>query len=61
MFLFYREVVSKLGCEKLNEARMVVHVFNPSTWGVGGQKQEDFCEFKVSLVFRVSPRTARVV
>ena len=35
---------------------MVAHVFNPSTWKTeaGG-----FLEFKASLVYRVSPRTAR--
>ena len=35
---------------------MVVHTFNPST---GRQRQENLCEFKASLVCRVSSRTAR--
>ena len=33
---------------------MVVHTFNPSM----RQRQVDLCEFKASLVFRVSSRTA---
>ena len=28
---------------------------------LGRQKQEDLCEFKISLVYKVSSRTARVV
>jgi hypothetical protein len=37
---------------------MVVHAFNPSTWEAeaGG-----FLEFKASLVYKVSSRTARAI
>jgi hypothetical protein len=35
---------------------VVVHDFNPSTTE---QKQVDLCEFKASLVYRVSSRTDR--
>jgi hypothetical protein len=37
---------------------VVVHAFNPSTWEAeaGG-----FSEFKASLVYRVSSRTARAI
>ncbi|EGW07661.1 hypothetical protein I79_013644 [Cricetulus griseus] len=35
----------------------MVHTFNPSTRG--RQRQEDLCEFKASLVYRASSRTAR--
>ena len=35
---------------------MVVHAFDPSTWDT-----EDFCEFKASLVYKASFRTARAV
>ena len=34
---------------------MVVYTFNPSTL------EADLCEFEVSLVYRVSSRTARVI
>ena len=34
-----------------------MHTFNPQNSEVGSQ--EDFCEFKASLVYRVSSRTAR--
>ena len=33
----------------------MVHTFNPS---IGRQKQVDLCEFRASLVYRVSSRTA---
>ena len=36
---------------------MVVHTFNPSTWEA--EEGADFCEFKASLVYRVSSRTAK--
>ena len=36
---------------------MVVHAFNPSTWEAEGGG----FEFKASLVYRVSSRTARVI
>ena len=36
---------------------MVAHAFNPST--PGRQRQEDLCEFKANLVYRVSYRTVR--
>jgi hypothetical protein len=34
---------------------MVAHTFNPSTW------EAEISEFKASLVYRVSSRTARAV
>ena len=34
----------------------VVHTFNPSSWGAEAGKSE----FEASLVYRASPRTARV-
>jgi hypothetical protein len=35
---------------------MVVHAFNPSTWEA---KSRQISEFKASLVYKVSSRTAR--
>ena len=35
---------------------VVVHGFNPSTWEA---KAGDLCEFKASLVYRMSSRTAK--
>jgi hypothetical protein len=35
---------------------VVVHAFNPSTWGGRGRQ---IYEFKASLVYKVSSRTAR--
>ena len=35
---------------------VVAHAFNSSTWG---QRQADLCEFKPSLIYRASCRTAR--
>ena len=35
---------------------MVAHTFNPSTWGGRGRS---ISEFKASLVYRVSSRTAK--
>jgi len=37
----------------------VAHAFNPCTWGLGGQKQVDLCEFEAILVYRVSFKKAR--
>ena len=35
-----------------------VHASNPALWS---QKQVDFCDFKASLDYGVSPKTARAV
>jgi hypothetical protein len=35
---------------------MVVHPFNPA---LGKQRQMDLCEFKASLVYKLSSRIAR--
>ena len=43
------------------EANQVVVVCTPLIPALGGQKQVDFCEFKASLVYIVSSRTARTV
>ena len=37
---------------------VVVHAYNPSA---PEQRQADLCEFKATLVYRVSSRTARAV
>jgi hypothetical protein len=42
--------------EKTKSSVLVAHTFNPSTSEAEGQ-----CEFEVSLVYRVSSRTARVI
>jgi hypothetical protein len=36
---------------------VVVHAFNPSIWEA--EAASDLCEFKASLVYRVSSRTTR--
>jgi hypothetical protein len=39
---------------------VVVHAFNPSTWETEtGGRDRQISEFKVSLVYKVSSRTAR--
>ena len=44
-------------CRKLKPG-VVAHTFNPST---GRQRQVDLCEFKASLVYLESSRTARTI
>ena len=38
---------------------LVAHAFNPSTWEAGRGRQ--ISEFKASLVYKVSSRTARAI
>jgi hypothetical protein len=40
---------------------VVAHAFNPSTWEAEGDRGRQISEFKASLVYRVSSRTARAI
>ena len=43
------------GLIRVEQSVVVVHTFNPST------QEADLCEFKASLVYRVSSSTARTI
>lgn len=51
----WEEIIGMLYRTSFRQLGMVVHIFNPSTYG---QRQGDLCEFKVSLVYKVGSRTA---
>ena len=46
----------KTKTKKVRWPGVVAHTFNPST---GKQRQEDFCEFKASLIYLMNSRTVK--